>query len=309
MFHEKKTLTKLVDQAMKMDGHTHMRPVIEKELLHYDILFVLDKEKLLDKLTFQGGTSLRLCYGAVRFSEDLNFVGGRSFVTGHLTEMKSCIEHYIGLKYGLDVIVKEPGEMAQEPQYRDIQVDKWQIIVITEPGRRHLPRQKIKIEVANIPAYSKVPRSLQQNYEFLPDGYADTLVMVKSLEEIMADKLISLVNCQAYIRHRDIWDLRWLRQQGVQINIEFIKAKLLDYKVVDYFKKLEKMRLKLPEIVHGKAFRDQMSRFIPLDVQERTLFKEKFYVFLTNETDQLFQELAQLLNKKDKKKCGDNFLI
>ncbi|CCK78966.1 nucleotidyl transferase AbiEii/AbiGii toxin family protein [Desulfobacula toluolica] len=309
MFHEKKILTKLVEQAMKMDGQTHMRPVIEKELLHYDILFVLDKEKLLDKLTFQGGTSLRLCYGAVRFSEDLDFVGGRSFATGHLTEMKSCIEHYIGLKYGLDVMVKEPKEMAQEPQCRDIQVDKWQIIVITEPDRRHLPRQKIKIEVANIPAYSKVPRSLQQNYEFLPDGYADTLVMVESLEEIMADKLISLVNCQTYIRHRDIWDLRWLRQQGVKINVEFIKAKLLDYKVVDYFKKLEEMRLGLPEIVHGKAFRDQMSRFIPLDVQERTLFKEKFYIFLINETALLFQELAQLLNKKDKKECGDDFLI
>jgi len=69
------------------------------------------------------------------------------------------------------------------------------------------------------------------------------------------------------------------------------------------------MRLRLPEIVHGKAFRDSMFRFIPLDVQERTLFKEKFYVFLTNETDQLFQEITQLLNKTDKKECGDDFLI
>lgn len=54
----------LVEKAMILSGRGHMRPVIEKELLHYDILFSLDKEGLLDILTFQGGTSLRLCYGA-----------------------------------------------------------------------------------------------------------------------------------------------------------------------------------------------------------------------------------------------------
>ena len=29
----------LVEMAMAVTGRTHMRPVIEKELLHYDILF------------------------------------------------------------------------------------------------------------------------------------------------------------------------------------------------------------------------------------------------------------------------------
>ena len=31
----------LVDMAMKEAGRNHMRPVIEKELLHYDLLFAL----------------------------------------------------------------------------------------------------------------------------------------------------------------------------------------------------------------------------------------------------------------------------
>ena len=53
-----------------------MRPVIEKEILHYDILFCLDQAGLLKDLVFQGGTCLRLCYGANRFSEDLDFAGG-----------------------------------------------------------------------------------------------------------------------------------------------------------------------------------------------------------------------------------------
>lgn len=81
---------KLVDKALEIEGRTHMRPVIAKELLHYDILFSLDTHGLLDQLTFQGGTSLRLCYGADRFSEDLDFVGGYDFSTFSLTKCNQC---------------------------------------------------------------------------------------------------------------------------------------------------------------------------------------------------------------------------
>jgi len=116
----------LVELAMRADGYSHMRPVIEKELLHYDLLFALDKEGLLDRLTFQGGTSLRLCYGSARLSEDLDFVGGKDFVTSHLEDMKNCIENYVGKRYGLEVSVKEPSEMEKEKNYQDIKVDKWQ---------------------------------------------------------------------------------------------------------------------------------------------------------------------------------------
>ncbi len=191
----------LVDRAMNTPERIHMRPVIAKELLHYDILFALDKDGLLDKLTFQGGTSLRLCYGAPRFSEDLDFVGGRDFVTAMLMTMKNCIEKHVGSRYGLEITVKEPREMSSIPEYEAIKIDKWQIRVTTSPERKDLPKQKVKIEVGNIPAYSREPRPLLQNYDFLPDGYSDTLVLVETLDEIMADKCISLGNNQKYVRH------------------------------------------------------------------------------------------------------------
>jgi predicted nucleotidyltransferase component of viral defense system len=76
---------------MQVENVSHMRSVIEKELLHYDILFALEKGGLLDKLTFQGGTSLRLCYGGNRFSEDLDFAGGKDFSSAMLADMKHCI--------------------------------------------------------------------------------------------------------------------------------------------------------------------------------------------------------------------------
>ncbi len=274
----------LVEKAMQVEGRSHMRPVIEKELLHYDILFALDNSGLLDKLTFQGGTSLRLCYGSPRFSEDLDFVGGRDFKTQDLMPIKTCIEAYLGKRYGLEVSVKEPHEMSQEAVNRNITISKWQIRIITHPSRKDLPKQMIKIEIGNINAYTKEPRQLQHNYDFLPDGYSDTLVMVETIDEIMADKLIAFVNCQSdtHVRYRDIWDLHWLQQQGATLQMELIRKKIVDYKIENYLEKIEEMIKRLPGIIYGKEFRVQMSRFLPMDVQEKTLLKEKFYVFLEN---------------------------
>lgn len=299
----------LVTRAMQVPGRKHMRPVIEKELLHYDILFALDRAGLLEHLTFQGGTCLRLCHSAPRFSEDLDFVGGRNFESGQLMAMKSCIEHYIGRRYGLKVTVKAPDEMRHSPEYREIKVDKWQIRIQTAERRKDLPQQMIKIEVANLPAYQREPQSLQHNYDFLPDGYDHTLVMAESLEEIMADKLVSLANCQRYIRHRDIWDLRWLQQKQATLNPELVAKKIEDYQIIDYPKRLSHLLERLPEIIQSDAFSAQMRRFIPADVQERTLNKSAFYDFLCREIQQLYQSLQQQLYGSPKSEVSNEFTM
>lgn len=82
----------LVDLAMQQPGRTAMRPVVEKEILHYDIFYSLDRAGLLNDLVFQGGTSLRLCRGSNRFSEDLDFAGGRDFTSQKMQAIKACIE-------------------------------------------------------------------------------------------------------------------------------------------------------------------------------------------------------------------------
>ena len=64
--------------ASKVDG-ARLTPVIEKEIVHYEIIRSLGRNGLLQDITFQGGTSLRLCYGSQRYSEDLDFVAGDKF--------------------------------------------------------------------------------------------------------------------------------------------------------------------------------------------------------------------------------------
>ncbi|MBR7889832.1 MULTISPECIES: nucleotidyl transferase AbiEii/AbiGii toxin family protein [Marinomonas] len=282
----------LVNKAMKVENVSHMRSVIEKELLHYDILFALEKGGLLDKLTFQGGTSLRLCYGGNRLSEDLDFVGGKDFSSAILADMKHCIEKYTGERYGLEVTVKEPKDLKQDPKYSELSIDKWQIAVVTSPERKDLPKQKIKVEVANIPAYTREPQPLQINYDFLPDGYSDTLILTESLDEVMADKIISLPATTRYVRHRDIWDLAWLQQQGATLNMDLVKKKASDYKLEHFNKMLENFLERLPDIVSSEAFIAEMKRFLPTDVFDRTLAQDKFQVYLQNNLAKLFKTVS-----------------
>ncbi|WJV61894.1 nucleotidyl transferase AbiEii/AbiGii toxin family protein [Pectobacteriaceae bacterium C52] len=281
----------LVAKAMQQAEVAAMRPVIEKELLHYDILYCLDQAGLLNELVFQGGTSLRLCHGGNRFSEDLDFAGGVDFSSARLAEMKTCIEDYIGKRYGLEVTVKEPASLKEEKEYAELRIDKWQINITTAPGQKDMPRQKIKLEVANVPAYTKEALPLRNSYDFLPDGYEDTLVFTETLDEVMADKLISLPATQRYIRHRDLWDLVWLQQQNARLKPELIRLKLADYKIPDYQQLLESRIASLDEIVASAAFHNEMKRFLPTNVYDRTLGQDKFKSFMLGALKKMLTEL------------------
>jgi len=48
---------------------------------------------------------------------------------------------------------------------------------------------------------------------------------------------------------------------------------------------------KLPDVVHGRSFKEELIRFVPGDIQERTLSKDKFYKFLENEISQLLRTI------------------
>jgi predicted nucleotidyltransferase component of viral defense system len=99
----------LVDEALNNKQEVaRLRVVVEKELLHHDILRVLSGAGLLTQLTFIGGTCLRACYGSNRLSEDLDFTGGADFTRDQLTTMSSALIESLKAKYGLEINVTDP---------------------------------------------------------------------------------------------------------------------------------------------------------------------------------------------------------
>lgn len=93
-----------------------------------------------------------------------------------------------------------------------------------------------------------------------------------------------------------MWDLRWLKQQGAKIIPDYILAKIADYHEVDYPEKLQKMMQRLDEIVRGKEFKNELSKFIPPDILERTLQKEKFLDFLINENKSMLLQVEKIIS-------------
>ncbi|MGS0828328.1 nucleotidyl transferase AbiEii/AbiGii toxin family protein [Shewanella sp. 0m-8] len=145
--------------------------------------------------------------------------------------------------------------------------------------QKHLVKQKIKLEIANIPAYTKEPLPLGRNYDFLPDGYSSTLVFTESLDEVMADKIISLPATKKYIRHRDLWDLVFLHRKGARPNLDLVNKKIEDYKIEGFLEMLDSRIDSLKEIVYGDAFSEEMKRFLAQEVFDSTLATDKFKAY------------------------------
>lgn len=301
-----------VEKALVNSEMSAMKTVVEKELLHYEIFNALDGDGLLKNLVFQGGTSLRLCRGSERFSEDLDFAGGTNFSSKSMGKVKDCIVERIGERFGLKVFVKEPKSPKEGAL---VNVDKWMVGIETNSGSTDIPRQKIRIEIANIPAYTREPVPIRLNYTVL-EGMRSPIVISESIDEILADKLVafptsiaklvdaSLVSTPTKIRYRDIWDIAWLMGQGARLKMDFVNMKISDYGIEHYSLLLENAIQAIHGIATGRAFRDQMKRFITKSAHDRTFGTPGYDAFLAGEVNKLFAAIKPSLEPAPSPKKG-----
>lgn len=182
-------------------------PIVEKELIHYDIIRALDESRWLDGLTFQGGTCLRLCYGAVRYSEDLDFTTALDLEESDLAGFRELLSDSLRSKYDVGVRVKDPKKIKHFEGGGSMK--RWQVVVDTAPARPDLPSQKIKIEIAQIPSYTRDLRVLEENYPEVEGMCSRAIIGCQSLDEILADKIVSFSQQVLAPRYRDLWDIPW----------------------------------------------------------------------------------------------------
>lgn len=192
----------------RSEGMGALLPVVEKELLHYRILSAMQDGGFFGPIVFQGGTSLRLCHGSPRYSEDLDFAGGTGFGVDDLRGLGECVRSSLaGMSPDVQVKVREP--VRDEGLVR-----RWRISIRTAAQRRDLPSQSIKLEVASVPAHEPQTRPVRVNYPSVSAIAGDIILAVESPTEILADKLLSFA-CSSHIRRRDLWDMCWLSSGGM----------------------------------------------------------------------------------------------
>lgn len=269
-------LDRLVDEALKSRADlATLRPVVEKELLHHDILREMSEAGLLAGLTFIGGTCLRACYGSARLSEYLDFTGGRHFKRSDLAALGRVLTDKLQTRYGLPVSVSDPVKTGAK-------VSTWKLMIETRGDKKHLPAQRIHVDICAIPSHDPRPMMLRNLYG-IDLGTSGLILQAQSREEILADKMIAFAFRENRIKNCDLWDIAWLVQQGVKLPAHLIPLKVRDYRHSDAaFIKLVKGRLAdlktMPEM--KRDFLQEMRRFLPSTTVRNTLENPAYWTYL-----------------------------
>lgn len=269
-------------------------PVIEKEILHHDIMAVMVKQGAMQPLTFIGGTSLRLCYNSSRLSEDLDFNGGHDFKPSDFNGLEIEIQKYIQNKYETEVWVSKPNADNQGD------TSSWKISIEKEANRPDLPRQKMHIDVCSIPSFDIEKRALINHYNIVVPTEG-LLIPVQSLKETLADKYIALAYRARRIKPRDVWDIVWIKQRGVGVSTDLINKKLAarNKTQADF---TQALRIQVDKLLQDdevrKDFNMEMSRFVPQQVKERTLDNPDYWAYVQSE----IKSMSALLLDDDKPK-------
>lgn len=247
----------LVAQALEEQPElAPLRLVVEKELLHHDILRIMHESGLLQHLTFIGGTCLRMCYGSNRLSEDLDFTGGTLFDRTTLIDLGTLITQSLEEKYGLTVTVSAPEKDI-------LNVDTWKIKVITRPEKKHLPAQRISIDICAVPSYEKTMLLLRNPYN-IDMATSGLILSGQSREEILTDKLLAFALRPNRIKYRDLWDIMWLHAAGIVPRFELVEPKLTDrHKATVHFQHAFRARLENLKATPLQEFELEIKRFLP----------------------------------------------
>lgn len=281
-------LKEYLRQIVDLDPeYAAVTPVIEKEILHHDIMAVMVKCGVMQSLTFIGGTSLRLCHNSTRLSEDLDFNGGHNFKPSDFDGLDIEIQKYIQNKYETEVWVNKPNEEKQGD------TSSWKISIEKEANRPDLPRQKMHIDVCAIPSFDIEKRALINHYNIVVPTEG-LLIPVQSLQETLADKFIALAYRARRIKPRDVWDIVWIKQRGVGVSQELINKKLearkktkADFTAALGFQ-VDKL---LQDDEVRKDFNMEMSRFVPNQIKQRTLDNPDYWAYVQSEVNSMSMPL------------------
>lgn len=275
-------------------GNPLLESIIEKELLHYEILDVMLAEEQLGGCVFQGGTCLRLCYGSPRYSEDLDFAADSMDAIRGMADLPQKLEEAFLAKHDEHVTVKDPAARIPEGDDR-IAMKRWEFRArIAE--RRDLPMQKVKLEAAVVPSYTAQSCRIRFNYEDAQKRLPIMDIRAESLEEIFADKIVSFAMA-SYPRWRDLWDLRWIQDQPgfcEEKARSFVEMKVDDYRCSESFPgRISEAIAKLPQMIESAEFPARMEYLLDPEITRATVLNGSWRMDAVKSLTETFRSVEE----------------
>ena len=184
---------------------------ILREYLQYKILEIIFNSKLASKLSFLGGTALRILYGNTRFSEDLDF-DNFNMTKQDFLFLSSQIKNELQ-KQGYIVEIKNVFKGA----YRcNIRLPK----VLFDNKLSNLQEEKILIQIDTAP----------HNFSYTPDKKminkfdVFTQISATPLDILLSQKIYAVFN-RKRVKGRDFFDIVFLLSKA-KPNYNYLKDKL-----------------------------------------------------------------------------------
>jgi hypothetical protein len=176
-----------------------------------------------EDIRFQGGTCLSLVYGSARFSEDLDFLLGTDrglnrMLAGASARMNDTLRVALPGATARFSLRDESG--LEGPQARN---PRTFTMTVAQADWHKAVRIKVEFWLCDPEAVSqygagiRTARVLEAAREGAPLRVTlpPVLVNAADLDQILVDKLHALVG-RKYLKHRDVFDLWWLRTQGLE---------------------------------------------------------------------------------------------
>lgn len=218
--------------------------VIFREYIQLLFLSQLYFQKESDKIFFKGGTALHLIYKAPRFSEDLDFT----------VELKE--------KNFLDILHNVFKKMSREEpiSFKERKTITGKKFLLTVAESLLPYKTFVSLDFSFREKVLRPQKSIiDTEFPVLFTSYVHHL----SKEEIFAEKIRAVLT---RIKGRDLYDLWYLINQGVELNGDLVKEKLKYYNLEHISK--EKILEKIEKFSEKKFILD-MRPLLPVDERSR----------------------------------------
>jgi predicted nucleotidyltransferase component of viral defense system len=200
----------ILEQAAAGGVPPQKRRGILREYLQIKFLTGLYRRSEARKLSFVGGTALRILHGIGRFSQDLDFDNLGLARTDLSKLIANISEEFRRENIAVEVSAKlKPGIAYHSLRFPKLMFD---LKISTNPKEKLM----IKIDYSNQWKGQKTETMLVSKYGLIEQ------IITNPLPQIMVQKLAAYVN-RKRTQPRDMFDLVWLFSQGTHPDREFMR--------------------------------------------------------------------------------------
>lgn len=258
-----------------------------KEIVQEIVLCGLSRGGFFKEAAFYGGTALRIFYGLDRFSEDLDF----SLITQNpdfdLTRYFPYIENEtksLGLNFNVTEKIKSVDSNIKSAFLKGNTKEHILSFYVDSEDSKFINKEeaiRIKFEVDINPPTGA---TYETKFGLLPSPYQ---VRLYDLQSLFAGKIHACLcrNWKSRVKGRDFYDYIFFLSIGARVNLENLKAKLVQSKFIneDYDLTIDNLKALLNERFESLDIEQAKQDVLPFikDKTKLDLWSKEFFIEIT----------------------------